>query len=81
MLDYRIIIAITKGDVGAVNILQDALSISKELYVSNPLGVGANHTHISSTTITITSSVGHFHRWRQLGKWYSPHCRPTDQPN
>jgi len=37
ILDYRIIIAITKGDVGAVNILQDALSISKDLYINSVL--------------------------------------------
>jgi hypothetical protein len=34
LLDYRIIAAIIKGDVGAVNILQDALSISKNLKVN-----------------------------------------------
>ena len=37
ILDYRIIIAIIKGDVGAVNILQDALSISKDLSINNVL--------------------------------------------
>jgi hypothetical protein len=37
LLDYRVIIAITKGDVGAVNILQDVLTISKNLYINNVL--------------------------------------------
>lgn len=37
LLDYRIIIAVLKGDVGAVNILKDALNISKELNLTNPL--------------------------------------------
>ena len=37
LLDYRIIIAVVKGDVGAVNILKDALDVSRELKLSNPL--------------------------------------------
>jgi hypothetical protein len=37
LLDYRIIIAVVKGDVGAVNILKDALSVSRDLKLSNPL--------------------------------------------
>jgi hypothetical protein len=37
LLDYRIIIAVVKGDVGAVNILKDALSVSRDLKLNNPL--------------------------------------------
>ena len=37
LLDYRIIIAVVKGDVGAVNILKDALSVTRDLKLSNPL--------------------------------------------
>jgi hypothetical protein len=37
ILDYRIIIAVLKGDVGAVNILKDALSISRDLNLPNPI--------------------------------------------
>lgn len=37
LLDYRIVIAIIKGDVGAINILKDALEISKNLSVNNIL--------------------------------------------
>ena len=37
MLDYRIIIALAKGDVGAINILKDALNASKLLNLPNPL--------------------------------------------
>jgi hypothetical protein len=37
LLDYRIIIAVLKGDVGAVNILKDALNISRELNLPNPI--------------------------------------------
>jgi hypothetical protein len=37
LLDYRIIIAIVKGDVGAVNILKDAVNISKDLPINNLL--------------------------------------------
>ena len=37
LLDYRIIIAVLKGDVGAINILKDALNISKELNLPNPI--------------------------------------------
>jgi hypothetical protein len=37
LLDYRIIIAILKGDVGAINILKDALNISNELNLPNPI--------------------------------------------
>jgi hypothetical protein len=37
LLDYRIVIAIIKEDVGAINILNDALKISKDLSVNNIL--------------------------------------------
>jgi len=37
LLDYRIIIAIVKGDVGAVNILKDAINISKDLSINRLL--------------------------------------------
>jgi len=37
ILDYRIIIAVVKGDVGAVNILKDALCVSSDLNLNNPL--------------------------------------------
>ncbi|MGA2626510.1 MAG: hypothetical protein ABSF63_05535 [Candidatus Bathyarchaeia archaeon] len=37
LLDYRIIIAVVKGDVGAVNILKDALTVSRNLKLNNPL--------------------------------------------
>ena len=37
LFDYRIIIAVLKGDVGAINILKDALNISKALKLPNPL--------------------------------------------
>jgi len=37
LLDYRIIIAVVKGDVGAVNILKDALTVSRDLKLNNPL--------------------------------------------
>ena len=37
LLDYSIVIAIIKGDVGAVNILKDAMSISKDLHIDNLL--------------------------------------------
>jgi hypothetical protein len=37
LLDYRIIIAVLKRDVGAINILKDALSISRELKLPNPI--------------------------------------------
>ncbi len=37
LLDYRIIIAIVKGDVGAINILKDAISASKDLPISHLL--------------------------------------------
>lgn len=37
LLDYRIIIAITKGDVGAVNILKDTLRISRRLRLNRIL--------------------------------------------
>ena len=37
LLDYRVIIAVLKGDVGAVNILKDALNISRELKLPNPI--------------------------------------------
>jgi hypothetical protein len=37
LLDYRIIIALLKGDVGATNILRDALRVSKDLSLPNPL--------------------------------------------
>jgi hypothetical protein len=37
ILDYRIIIAIVKGDVGAVNILKDSLRISRQLRVHHTL--------------------------------------------
>ena len=37
LLDYRIIIAVLKGDVGAINILRDALKIAKELNLPNPI--------------------------------------------
>jgi len=37
LLDYRVIIAVLKGDVGAVNILKDALSISEGLNLPNPI--------------------------------------------
>ncbi|HXX72653.1 MAG TPA: hypothetical protein VEI80_03090 [Candidatus Acidoferrales bacterium] len=37
LLDYRIIIAVLKGDVGAINILKDALNMSKELNLPNPI--------------------------------------------
>ena len=35
LLEYNIVIAIVKGDVGAVNILKDAMSISKDLRIDN----------------------------------------------
>jgi len=37
ILDYRIIIAVLKGDVGAINILKDALKMAKELNLPNPV--------------------------------------------
>ena len=37
LLDYRVIIALAKGDVGATNILRDALNVSKDLDLPNPL--------------------------------------------
>ena len=37
LLDYSIVIAIVKGDVGAVNILKDAMSISKDLRIESLL--------------------------------------------
>ena len=37
LLDYSIVIAIIKGDVGAVNILKDVMSISKDLHIDNLL--------------------------------------------
>jgi len=37
LLDYRIIVAILKGDVGAINILKDALNVSKDLNIPNTL--------------------------------------------
>jgi hypothetical protein len=37
LLDYRVIIALAKGDVGATNILRDALNVSKDLNLPNPL--------------------------------------------
>jgi hypothetical protein len=37
LLDYRIIIALAKGDVGATNILRDALNVSKDLNLPNPI--------------------------------------------
>jgi hypothetical protein len=37
LLAYRIVIAITKGDVGAVNILKDTLKISKQLGLNHVL--------------------------------------------
>lgn len=37
LLDYRIITALIVGDVGALNILKDALRISKQLYIDNIL--------------------------------------------
>ena len=40
LLDYSIVIAIIKGDVGAVNILKDAMSISKDLRIDNLLALG-----------------------------------------
>jgi hypothetical protein len=36
LLDYRIIIAVVKGNVDAVNILKDALRVSRDLKLSNP---------------------------------------------
>jgi hypothetical protein len=36
-LDYRIVIAILKGDIGATNILKDALKISENLPINNML--------------------------------------------
>jgi hypothetical protein len=36
-MDYRIVIAITKGDVGAVNILRDTLRVSKRLGLNHLL--------------------------------------------
>lgn len=35
--DYRVVIAIVKGDVGAVNILKDAINLSKDIGVNNLL--------------------------------------------
>jgi hypothetical protein len=35
LLDYRIIIALAKGDVGAINILKDALHVSRDLKLPN----------------------------------------------
>jgi hypothetical protein len=47
LLDYRIVIAITKGDVGAVNILKDTLRISKRLRLNRLLLVlGPTTPHI-----------------------------------
>jgi hypothetical protein len=37
LLDYRIIIAVVRGDVGAVNILKDAIDVSKELNLNTIL--------------------------------------------
>ncbi len=37
LLEYRIVIAIVKGDVGAVNVLKDALRISKEMSINQIL--------------------------------------------
>jgi hypothetical protein len=37
LLDYRVVIAVLKGDVGAVNILKDVLTISKGLNLPNPI--------------------------------------------
>ena len=37
LLDYRIIIAVVKGDVGAVNILKDAINVSRDLNVNSLL--------------------------------------------
>jgi hypothetical protein len=37
LLDYRIIIALAKGDVGAINILKDALNVSYDLNLPTPL--------------------------------------------
>jgi hypothetical protein len=37
LLDYRVIIALAKGNVGATNILIDALNVSKELNIQNPI--------------------------------------------
>jgi hypothetical protein len=37
LLNYRIVIAVVKGDVGAVNILKDTFSVSRDLKLSNPL--------------------------------------------
>jgi hypothetical protein len=37
LLEYRIIIAVLKGDVAAINILRDALNVSKDLNLPNPL--------------------------------------------
>jgi hypothetical protein len=40
LLDYNLIIAIVKGDVGAISILKDAMSISKGLRIENLLALG-----------------------------------------
>jgi hypothetical protein len=37
ILQYRIIIAVLKGDVGAIDILKDALSVAKDLKLQNPI--------------------------------------------
>jgi hypothetical protein len=49
LLDYRIIIAVLKGDVGAVDILKDALNISKELNLPNPILALGPTTPLPST--------------------------------
>jgi hypothetical protein len=47
LLDYRIVIAILKGDVGAINILKDALKMSKNLSINNMLLVLGPTTPLS----------------------------------
>lgn len=32
--DYNIVLAITKGDVGAINILKDAIKVSRDLRIA-----------------------------------------------
>jgi hypothetical protein len=40
LLDYNLVIALVKGDVGAINILRDAMKISKGLRIENLLALG-----------------------------------------
>ena len=72
LLDYRIIIAILKGDVGAINILKDALKMSKNLSVNNmlltlgpttPLSLRPpNGSRILWTTYTDRTNIQSTHR-------------------